>query len=110
MTDIITDERLAALRVWATGGQEYFIEREVLALLARLDKAESGWQDISTAPTLDRVFVAGWQRRSGTCAGYWWFEEDVTDERGVPMGKPDATLWRPLPPAPNLPPPPSSES
>lgn len=78
----------------------------IRSLLARLEAAEGGWLPIETAPTLERVFVAGWQRPSGTCAGYWWFEEDVTDDKGVPMGKPDARLWRRLPPAPTLPPPP----
>lgn len=67
---------------------------------------EQRWRDIKTAPTLDRVFVSGWQKRSGNTAGYWWVHEDCTDDNGVPMDHPDALLWRPLPERPNLPPPP----
>lgn len=59
-----------------------------------------GWQDISTAPTLERVFVAGWQPRSGTVQGYWWFYEDATDENGRPIDHPTAEKWMPLPPPP----------
>lgn len=62
------------------------------------------WQDMNTAPTLERVFVAGWQRRYGSVSGYWWLYEDCTDQNGVPMEHPDALKWQPLPPPPASPP------
>ena len=62
------------------------------------------WKSIQTAPTLDRVFVAGWQEHNGVCQAYWWYEEDVTDENGVPMTHPNALLWQPLPDPPKKPP------
>lgn len=49
------------------------------------------WQDISSAPTLERVIVAGWRPRQGTTSGYWWFHEDCTDNNGAPMDHPNAT-------------------
>lgn len=58
------------------------------------------WRDISTAPALERVFVAGWQPPSGTMRGYWWTSEDVTDEHGVPMAHPSVLKWQPIPLAP----------
>jgi hypothetical protein len=60
----------------------------------------SKWQPINTAPTLDRVYVAGWQKQIGRCAAYWWHGEDTTDERGIPMEHPSALLWQPLPDPP----------
>jgi hypothetical protein len=67
-------------------------------------EAERGWQPIETAPTLDRVLVAGWQRRQGTTRGYWYYGEDTTDEAGKPMEHLNALLWRPWPAAPTTPP------
>lgn len=64
------------------------------------EAAEGGWRPIP-GPTLDRVFVAGWQPQNGTVRGYWWFYEDLTDEHGRPMEHSDATMWRPLPPPPS---------
>ena len=64
----------------------------------------SEWQPIETAPTLDRVLVAGWQKPSGGVAGYWWYYEDMTDERGVPMDNPSALRWQPWPAPPVEPP------
>ena len=55
----------------------------------------SGWQDISTAPELDRVLVAGWQKRSGTVAGYWWWSDDVIIN-GRAVRHTSATLWAPV--------------
>ena len=62
------------------------------------------WQDIKTAPTLDRVFVSGWQAPNGSVAGYWWVHEDCTDEAGRPIDYPDAALWQPVPARPEEPP------
>ncbi len=79
------------------------IEAEIAELLERPDGVfvpYDGWQDISTAPDLERVFVAGWQKPRGTVAAYWWLHEDHTDERGVPTEHPDALKWCPLPPPP----------
>ena len=58
------------------------------------------WKHISTAPTLDRILVAGWQKPSGNVAGYWWYYEDMTDENGVPIDCPTALRWRPWSAAP----------
>ena len=49
------------------------------------------WQPIETAPTLERVMVCCWSPRSGNVSGYWWYYEDITDEKGVPMDHPDAS-------------------
>lgn len=67
----------------------------------------SEWQDIKSVEPLDRVIVAGWQKASGTVAGYWWLHEDFIDEKGVPMDHPDALLWQPFPERPSQPPNPS---
>lgn len=45
------------------------------------------------APSLERIMVCGWQERHRTTAGYWWYEEDVSDDRGLPMGAPRAQFW-----------------
>jgi hypothetical protein len=55
---------------------------------------------MDSAPTLERVLVAGWQDRNGRTVGYWWYYEDVTDEAGIPEEHPNALLWRRLPAAP----------
>lgn len=59
------------------------------------------------APDLERVIVAGWQPHFGRVDGYWWFHEDHTDEGGMPMKHPGATLWvrlsEVLPPLPDRP-------
>ena len=60
----------------------------------------NGWRPIESALTLDRIFAAGWQKKSNGCVGYWWVEEDVTDENGVPMDHPDAKFWQPIPKPP----------
>lgn len=51
-----------------------------------------GWQPIETAPDMDRVWVCGYQPRRGSCAGYWWYHEDVTAD-GKPFDHPDASHW-----------------
>ena len=63
----------------------------------------SAWQPMP-APSLERVFVSGWQSRHrlGT-AGYWWVSEDTTDDNGVPMTHADALYWQPLPAPPTFP-------
>lgn len=60
----------------------------------------SEWQNISTARPLERVFVAGWQKPSGSVRGYWWVYEDFTDEKGVPSEHRTALKWQPLPKPP----------
>jgi hypothetical protein len=60
------------------------------------------WKPISTAPTLDRVYVAGWQKRQGNTRGYWWVHEDLTDEKGWPMSYPGALYWQPIPERPTF--------
>lgn len=62
------------------------------AALDALDAETEGWRT-DTMPTLERVMVAGWQPRSGTTRGYWWYGEDATDEKGMPIDHPNATLW-----------------
>ena len=51
------------------------------------------WQPIGNAPDLERVIVAGWQPRRGSTAGYWWYHEDATDDKGIPIDHPEATLF-----------------
>lgn len=52
-------------------------------------------QPIATAPDLARVMVCGWQPRSGTCAGYWWWEEGMVSD-GEAFGRTEATHWFPI--------------
>lgn len=75
---------------------------EVIHTIVRayLAATPTEWQDIESAPTLDRVFVAGWQPRHGNTEGYWWLYEDMTDENGKPIDHPNATMWRKLPAPP----------
>lgn len=61
-------------------------------IAATLPANGAGWREMP-APDLKRVVVAGWQKQSGTTRGYWWYYEDVTDDRGVPMDHPEASLW-----------------
>lgn len=56
------------------------------------DRQRDQWQDISTAPDLERVMVAGWQEPSGSVAGYWWWHEDACQD-GVALDHPSATHW-----------------
>lgn len=71
------------------------------AMKAAIEAYEkSKWRPIEEASSLDRIFVSGWQKRSGSVAGYWWVHEDVTDENGKPMDHPDATYFQPLPTPP----------
>ncbi len=77
---------------------------KLAAALSALGEKDDGWLPIESAPTLDRVIVAGWQPRNRNIIGYWWYHEDVTDEHGKPMDYPSALLWRPFPAVPSAPP------
>ncbi len=55
----------------------------------------SEWQPIETAPEAERIWVAGWQRRSASVAGYWWWHEDAVFD-GKAFSHPEATLWAPI--------------
>ena len=87
-----------------------FFERIVIRIITSRkaaredDMSEARWKPIETARSLDRVIVAGWQPRSGSVAGYWWYHEDVTDEDGKPIEYTDALLWHPFPEVPREPP------
>jgi hypothetical protein len=67
----------------------------------------SDWKSIDTAPTLERILVAGWQEMKGPVQSYWWYYEDHTDENGKPMEWPDALMWQKWPKPPQLPPKPT---
>ena len=58
------------------------------------------WKPIRIAPIFERVLVAGWQKKTPTVAGYWWWYEDMTDGKGVPIEHPTALLWMPEPELP----------
>ncbi|MCW2276330.1 hypothetical protein M2321_003935 [Rhodoblastus acidophilus] len=80
------------------------LDEAAAALIARhsvapVQGAPPEWRQFP-APTLERVFASGWQKPSGNTVGYWWVHEDTTDERGVPMDKPSALLWQPIPERP----------
>jgi hypothetical protein len=65
-----------------------------------------GWFPIETIgpdQEFDRILVAGWQKRVGTCAAYWWAHEDNVFH-GKPDEHPDALLWQPFPKLPSKPP------
>jgi len=58
----------------------------------------SEWQPIETAPSLERIIVAGWQPEHGAIKGYWWWYEDHTNEHGKPIDFPSALKWhKPIP-------------
>ena len=79
--------------------------RIILGLLSRLDRAEAGWQDISTAPKDGTsvlvadgdgaVFEARWLEDHEE---WWRTNNDPTDHWGQFI---EATHWRPLPPPPS---------
>lgn len=109
MTNLVDDRE--AFERWASaqGHQvgkwmgNYLIpvtERAWEAWQAALAHAQQ-WKPIESAPSLDRIMVAGWQPSRGNTAGYWWVHEDATDDKGVPIDHPTATLWQPLPTAPD---------
>lgn len=62
--------------------------------------AEALWQPIETAPPNTRIIASGYQPPTGTVAGYWWTEEDWTDDAGKPMLHPSAARWHPWPTPP----------
>ncbi|NHK29151.1 hypothetical protein FF098_014620 [Parvularcula flava] len=62
------------------------------AALSRLKK-EDGWQPIEDIAPHHRCIVAGWQEPRNGVAGYWWWDEDDSDEYGKPVTHPDATLF-----------------
>lgn len=109
MTDIITDDRLAEIRALT---REYRPSMDkdivhawaadavpaILALLARLDKAEAGWQPIETAPAkgeflAERQATGDWLKvqRSPLYPG----DNSVNAITGL-LWVPER--WRPLPP------------
>jgi hypothetical protein len=77
----------------------------VSALLARLDKAEAGWQPISTAPKDGTYVMLGIAGQDGPCMGFWSERTNAWDDGDYRSYMTGFTHWRPL-----LPPPPSSES
>ncbi|HQT65951.1 MAG TPA: hypothetical protein PLO16_15740 [Acidocella sp.] len=71
---------------------------------AYLAAANGGWQPIESAPELDRIWVCGWQKPSGSVIGYWWWHEDVCVNSRA-LEHPEATHWAVIvlpdfPPAP----------
>jgi len=69
--------------------------RTILAALASPQQSPisgEGWQDISTAPDLDRVMVCGWNPPHKRVAGYWWWHEDSVYE-GRAIDHPTALYW-----------------
>jgi hypothetical protein len=106
----ISDENLAEIREQASMGFDHFVELyafEVRALLARLDKAEAGWQDIRTAPTCRGARIIGW------CTYPAGAEARIVQNAPAYLEPPDATRWdfggltqtvthwMPLPPPPS---------
>lgn len=92
MPDDIRDTAKAiAEQPWLTRAERdrmtHQIEQAILA-----DRQRDQWHDISTAPDLERVMVAGWQEPSGRVAGYWWWHEDACQD-GVALDHPSATHW-----------------
>lgn len=57
------------------------------------------WREFP-APSMERVFLAGVQPRSGRVQSYWWVQEGVTDENGCAWECPGAIRWLPLPDKP----------
>lgn len=53
------------------------------------------WKPIESAPDFERVLVCGWQPRSRSVRGYWWWHEDVC-EHGRSIQHPNATHWAPI--------------
>lgn len=136
----ISDERLAEIRAglekypWdleELAGYGVVMLADLLALLARLNKAEAGWQDISTAPK-DGTWVelyrppadfgwweclikARWHQFEDGEAAWAWPDEDydltTESERERSIGLIEDgnnyeategfTHWRPLPPNPS---------
>lgn len=101
-TQPLSDERLAEIRAQldlSEGWSPVFYPSDVRALLARLDKAEAGWQDISTAPT-DGTNVLVWSESSGIdVAGVGW-EDGGVDVWFTGEYRVKPTYWRSLPPPP----------
>jgi hypothetical protein len=118
-TEPISDERLAEIRADAllllSAPFEVYPRistRTILALLSRLDKAEAGWQDISTAPKQQDVLlrrygmppiVAGWFEHEDAGGDWFTFENPNTPVRGeiTHWAAIDENCDRPLPPPPS---------
>lgn len=125
MTDVspITDSRLAEIRARASGSDMAWTQRytsgDISALLARLDKAEAGWQPIEThatdaikGPYSLHVLCAHaekqWQRfgRYDLTLKRWYYSGTSERSQWAQVEGDAPTHWMPTP----LPPPPSSES
>ena len=85
----------------------------VSALLARLDKAEAGWQPIETAPKNRVILAVRMEWWTPTNGDHRWVYSRVREtswldgsQRWDFGGEKQPTHWKPL----DLPPPPSSES
>lgn len=100
---MVTDAMIAAARdefIAVAHGFYYPSNEQIRCVLEAAEKA--AWMPISEAPTLERVIVSGIQPKCGTCPAYRWYHEDVTDENGVPMDRPNADLFRYLPTPPRV--------
>lgn len=67
-------------------GKESEVSKAALAETAKVPASglENRWRTMDSAPDLDRVIVAGWQKASGRVVGYWWMHEDVIAD-GKPL-------------------------
>lgn len=92
---------------WENDGEREIRFEQARAAIEAMEFATKDinkWHDIETAPTLERIIVAGWQKDSGNVGAYWWWYEDYTDEHGKPMDWPSALMWRKPPEVPQSPP------
>lgn len=108
----ISDERLAEIREDAQTCLECSIlfdwpPADILALLARLDKAEAGWHDISTAPKDATVLVVSepternkvfFGKRKPDVLAVYVDEDGFLPDSGNPSWR--YTHWRPFPSPP----------
>jgi len=92
---------ITRLRAELASAKKTALEAQEMAkeILSNAHAAENEWKEFP-APRFERVFLAGVQPRRGFTSAYWWIEEGVTDENGMPFERPEAIRWCRIPKPP----------
>lgn len=92
---------ITRLRAELASAKKTALEAQEMAkeILSNARAAENEWKEFP-APRFERVFLAGVQPRRGFTSAYWWIEEGVTDENGMPFERPEAIRWCRIPKPP----------
>lgn len=99
--DILSKAEIASARIldeallMQDGSLEYREEVAARIIAEVIASDRPTLQPIETAPDLERIMVACWQKPSGRTAGYWWFDEGIAQD-GRAVDRLNATHWFPI--------------